>query len=130
MKIIKNGENEFILCYKYKIITNRSKRNEKTYFFYTTHFSNELVEYFGTNEYWIYSKNDTVYLTTEQPYEYNCKKLVAREKYKTSDLKVIPLNPKFFNLVGDVTDKYLKIIVYLNETDLVSDDIKIELKVE
>lgn len=129
MKIIKTDNGEFILCYKYKIITNRSKRNEKTYFFYTTHFSNELVEYLGTNIYWIYSRNNSVYLTTEQPYEYNCKKIVARDKYKNSDLKVIPLNPKFFNLVGDIKDKYLKIKVYLNEKDYVSDDIKIELEI-
>lgn len=131
MKLIKNKDNEFTLCYKYKIITNRNnKYNGKTYYFYTTHFPSELAEYLGTDEYWVYQSNNKIYLTTEEPIEFSsCKKMKARDKYKTGDIKVIPLNPKIFNLIGDVTDKYLQISVHLNQKDLVTDEILIELTI-
>lgn len=131
MKII-NENGNFKLQYRYKIITNRHKRQTGTYYYYTTQFSCEIIEYFKTTIYYVYEYGNKHYLSTNDPseYGYKSKKIKARDKYTTSKIRVIPVNSKIFNLKGNVTDKYLKITLHLTEKDIISDNILVELEVE
>lgn len=129
MKIINNNGN-WKLQYTYKIITNRHKRDDNTpYYFYTTQLSYEIINYFKTCIFYVYKKDEKLYLTTKEPTDYVYKKIKARNKYTQSKIRVIPLNPKLFNLTGDVKDKYLNITLNLNKQDYVSDDILVNLDI-
>jgi len=127
---LKNDDGKFILQYKYKIITNRVKKGKnKDYYYYTIPFSCEIINYFGTVEYWIYNKNNQLYLTTHEPVDYPSKKLKARSRHNHSKIRVIPLNAKLCNLVGNVTDKNGIISLHLNEKDEFSDDVLVTLDI-
>ena len=95
MKIVQE-DGGFVLKWTYSIKNNRTIKNEKEYYFYNTIFPAELVDYFGSEELWLYNTGGHTYITKEEPPYPNSRRFKLFSKNKNQLAKDFTLSKKFF----------------------------------